>query len=328
MKRTILLISIMLTVIASVSAQGNREEADGGEGIPRFVTIASGPSGGGWYMLGGTVADLISREFPQANVNVTTGGAVANPSVVSQGRAEIGLTQDNLYHEARKGTGPFEETGELTNISGALYFADIYMSQFLVRSGFALESIEQLKQEEIPVRLVTSTRGSSPAGAAERMFAEYGITFEDIESWGGQVAYVSYSEASSLITDGHADAYIGPVVAAIQELSVSRDLRLLPIREDVVDTLAETYRYGKVVIPENEWYFVTEDTVTMSEPVILFVNDSLSDEFVYRMLKAIEAQPDRIRNVGTTYRDFSIEQGSDIRGGPLHTGAQRFFEER
>ena len=104
------------------------------------------------------------------------------------------------------------------------------MSIFLVREENPIASIEEIKEKKIPIRLLTAPRASSPSVAAERMLAEYGITLEDIRSWGGKVSYVSYAEASSLIKDGHADAWCGPMSPAVVELTVSRKMKMLPIK--------------------------------------------------------------------------------------------------
>jgi len=302
-------------------------------GIPafsgvKFITITSGPIGGEWYILGGSLAELVKEEIPNVKVTATTGGGLSNPTKVNTGKADIGLTQDRLLYEAREGIGGFKDQGPHENIMGMVYLADIWMSVFLVREDYPVNSIDEIKEKRVPIRIVTAPRASTPSLAAERMFAEYGITFDDIRSWGGKVNFVSYSEGASLIKDGHADAYCGPIMPAIVDLAFSKKIKMLPVKESVLDALRKKFKYGKGVIPKDSYYFVKEDTPVMTESPIFIVRKDLPDDIVYRITKAICNNPDRIRKSGRTYRSFSPENAWRIFGGPIHPGALRYYREQ
>jgi hypothetical protein len=337
MKRTLtaLLIGVVLLLglpaMLAAGGQGEEGSAEGEGGqaeMPKFVTITSGPTGGGWYMLGGTLSDLVTQEVGGVKVNVTTGGSLANLTKVDSGDADIGLTMDRLFYEARNGIESYEEAGVHENVAGMAYLGDIYMSLFLVRQGYQADSIREIKEKQLPIRLLTSPKASSPALAAERMLAEYDISFDDIESWGGKVNFVSYAEASSLIKDGHADAWCGPMVSAIVELTVSRKMKILPVEEEVLDSLAENYKYGKSTIPEDNWYFISQPTPTMTEAVIFIASTRLPADFIYEVTAALCENPERVRAVSKTYSNFSPDTAMNIVGGPLHPGAERYYEEQ
>ena len=209
----------------------------------KFLTISSGPIGGSWYIFGGTLSDLIKNELPDIKVTVTTGGSLSNPSKVNQGKADVGFTMDRLFYEARNGIGAFKGKGSHEKLTALAFLTNIYMSVFLVRENSPINSIQEIKDKKIPIRILTSPRASSPSVAAEKMLGEYGISFDDIRSWGGKVNFVSYAEASSLIKDGHADAWCGPTTSpAIIELTIARKMKLLPIKESVLNSLKEKFK--------------------------------------------------------------------------------------
>ncbi len=318
---SLLMIVLTLFLVVSFTAQAAAEEV-------RFITIASGPVGGEWYILGGILGELIREALPEVRVTSSTGGAVANLTTVNRGRADLGTTQDQLLYEALQGGGPFAELEPHDNVTGLTYLADIYMSVFLVREEFELRSIAEIAEREVPIRLLTAPRGSSPSVAAERMLETYGITVEDIQEYGGLVNYVSYSEAASLIRDGHADAYVGPIMPAIVELSVARPLRLLPVEDWVLSELSEQYKYGISTIPAELYPFVVEDTPVMTESPILIVRADLPEDIVYAITRAIHTHPERIRESGRTYQNFTPENGPRISGGPIHPGAKRYYHEQ
>ncbi len=328
LSKTAALVCMGLLLLGSGMLPAEGQQESDADDMPRFVTITSGPTGGGWYMLGGTLSDLITQEIEGVKPNVTTGGSLANLTKVDVGDADVGLTMDRLLYEATEGIESYADAGVHDDVAGVAYLGDIYMSIFLVREDFEADSIAEIRDNQIPIRLLTSPKASSPALATERMLAEYGISFEDIESWGGSVNFVSYAEASSLIKDGHADAWCGPMVSAIVELTVSRRMKHLPVDEEVLAALEDEYKYGTAIIPEDNWYFVGQDTPSMTESVIFIARKSLSDDFVYQMTKALCENPDRVRSVSATYANFSPDTAMDIVGAPLHPGAQRYYDEQ
>jgi len=216
---------------------------------PQFLTIAGGPVGGEWYILAGTLADLLQKELPNTKINVATGGAIANLTNVQRGKADIATTQDQLLYAARNKLDAFAKLEPHEDVVGVAYLAEIYMAVFLVRDDYKLESLKEIAEKKLPIRIVTAPKGSSPSMATERLLAEYGITPESLSASGGRISYVPYAEAASLIADGHADAYCGPIMPAIIELSVKRKLRVIPADESVIKALSEKYKYGMAKIP-------------------------------------------------------------------------------
>lgn len=319
-RRTIAVVASCMLLLAAMAAPAAASV--------KFITVSTGPVGGEWYIMGGILAELIKDVLPGVKVTVTTGGAVANLTAVARAKSDIATTQDQLLFEARQGKGLFADQGSHANVMGLAYLADIYMSVFLVREDMAISSIDDIRDKKIPVKILTAPAGSSPSVAAERMLAEYGITPETLKSWGGSINYVSYSEASSLIRDGHADAYCGPIMPAIVELTVSRKMKMLPVKASVLDALTAEYKYGRAVIPKGAYYFVKQDTPVMAESPILIVREDLPEDVVYAITKAICTNPGRIRESGQTYAQFAPENAPRIAGGPIHPGALRYYREQ
>jgi TRAP transporter TAXI family solute receptor len=291
------------------------------------LTISSGPMGGDWYSLGGALGEMAKEAMPGTVVTVTTGGAVENLPKINTGQGDLGLTMAKLYHEALTGTESFASRGKQENVRAMAFLANIPMSFFLVKEGNPLASIEEIKAQKKKVRILTSKKGSSPALAAELMLGKYGITFEDIKTWGGSVSYVSYAEAANLIKDGHADAWIGPMVSGIVELTTTEKMKMLPIAPAALDRLRQEDHYVRITLPKDKYYFVKADTPHMAEAVILIVRKDLPDNTVYALTKAVLKNPDRVRAIHQTYAGFDPATAWQNVGGPLHPGAEKCFKE-
>ena len=202
------------------------------------------------------------------------------------------------------------------------------MSYFLVKADNPLNSIEEVKAKKLPIRILTSKKGSSPSLAAELMLAQYGITFDDINKWGGSVSFVSYAEASNLIKDGHADAWVGPMVSAIVELTTTTKMKQLTIKPAVIDKLKKEFNYAEVVLPKDKYYFVTKDTPQMAEAVIVIAQEKLSTDDVYNFTAALMKNAERIQGIHKTYSGFDPATAWQNVGGPLHPGALKYYKEK
>jgi hypothetical protein len=260
-------------------------------------------------------------------VTVTTGGAVENIAKVGMGKADVGLTMASLYAEALGGKGAYAEKGKIENLRAVAFLADIPMSFFLVKQDNPITSIDEIKSQKRGIRILTSTKGSSPSVAAERMLGKYGITFDDIKAWGGSVSFVSYAEASNLIKDGHADAWIGPMVSAIVELTTTTKMKMLPIKPDVLNQLKTDHNYVVIHLPKDKYYFVEKETPHMAEAVIVVAQKSLPTDPVHAFTKSLSENKDRIRSIHKTYSTYEPTTAWQNVGGPLHPGAEKYYRE-
>ena len=313
---------IGLAVVLTMSLPGTAIAAD------KILTITSGPIGGDWYSMGGVLGELAKEAMPGTVVTTTTGGAVENLPKVNSGQADLGLTMAKLYHEALTGTVSFASRGKQENVRALGFLANIPMSFFLVREDNPISSIEEIKARKARLRILTSKKGSSPALAAELMLGKYGITFDDIKAWGGSVSFVSYAEAANLIKDGHADAWVGPMVSGIMQLTATTKMKMLPIAPAALDRLRDEDHYVRITLPKDKYYFVKADTPHMAEAVILIVRRNLPDDTVYALTKAVLEHPDRLRAVHQTYAGFDPASAWQNVGGPLHPAAERYYKEK
>ena len=294
----------------------------------KTFTITSGPLGGDFYALGGVIGEAARSVMPGATVSVNTGGAVENLLKIDAGKADLGTSMIKLYRESLKAEGVFANRKPVQNVKIMMYVAPMPMSFFLVRADAPYTSIADIARTKQKIRLLTSKKGSSPAVASENMLAKYGFSFEDIKEWGGTVSYVSYAEASSLIQDGHADAYVGPIVSSINELITTVKMKMLPIDQAVLDKMRSD-GYMVYTLKAGQYYFVDKDIQHMAETVVLPVGANLPDDAIYALTKTLCEKPEMIRNVHQTYSVFEPSKSAEhIDVQYIHPGALRYYKEK
>jgi len=294
---------------------------------PIKLTISAGPVGGGWYNVAGTIAEIIKSSIPGSEVTVMTGGGVGNPTRLNEGKADVGFTQGGVYYAALNGLVPYKK--KHTNVQGMLFLANLPMAWLIVDEDCPINSIEEIKEKHFPIKLGTTTLLSTPELASRRILAEYGITYDDIKSWGGKVTFGSYADIGNLIKDGHLDAYMGPVssIPAMGELITTHKMKLLPVKEEAIDAVVEKYGYSKTVVPKGTLYFVSQDLPFLVEQMILVVRADLSDDIVYAVTKVICENAEAIREAVAFYKVFDPAKAFNISGGPLHPGAEKYFKD-
>ena len=293
----------------------------------KFIQITSGPVGGTYYILGGALADLLKDSAEGVKFTVTTGGSLGNISKIEADKAEIGFTMDRLAYEAANGIGEYEGKGKHQKVMGLTYLCEIYMSLFLISEEFPINSIKEIKDKKVKIRILSSPRASSPSVAGERLLNAYGITFKDIEDWGGKVNFVSYSEAANLLKDGHADVWLGPMVPPILEWTVSKKVKILPAESAVLESLKKEHKYGVDTIPAGYWDFIKQPIQTMTESILIAISKKISDDVVYKIAKTINTHPDTVRKVHRIYETFDPKRACNINGIPLHPGAVKYYKE-
>jgi len=291
------------------------------------LTIAGGPQGGGWFGLAGNLAKESEKVIPGLRMSVMPGGGVGNPSLLEKGDAQLGLTVSHLYNSAVRGDAPYPGMNA-KNIRALAQVGTSDTCLFLVKKNLPINSIQEIKDKKYPIKLTTTGKASTPALGTLRILKEYGITEADIKSWGGSITYTAYTDAAQLISDGHADGIIAPVVPAILELERMVPIKLLPMDEKMVDTLVKKYGYSKNKLVKGTNTWVLEDHWQIGEPNVLIVRADVPDDIVYGITKLICEHPDMIRTWGSTHARFNPETAWKDVGGILHPGAERYYREK
>jgi len=101
-------------------------------------------------------------------------------------RVDFGVTSSAMlssaYRDKLAGKGPFKNLRLIAKIEDPFYFL------IAVKKDAAFKSFEQLKEQKLPVRIMGSD------GNMMTVLKYYGISAEDIKSWGGKLG-VSVAEA-------------------------------------------------------------------------------------------------------------------------------------
>ncbi|WP_079474044.1 TAXI family TRAP transporter solute-binding subunit [Marinococcus halophilus] len=336
-KLSFLALATTLTLSACGSGNenaGSNEDSEGNNNQELSnlnVNLTMGAQSGSMYPIGASIGEFISGEFEGAKTSVKAGGALSNLELVESNEAQMGHSSSGLSYAATEGIEPFDN--ELSNITSvAKVFESVF--QIAVLEDADIDSLEEVKKEKYPLELSVGPQGTENELLTRRVLEEYGITYEDIEEWGGRIEHVDMSDASSLMRDGHIDAVTslaGFPSAPIEEMNSSRELKFFDLSEKVISNLEDKYGYQGMELPAESYKNQEEAEATVGGGVVIIANKDMPEEAVYEVTKWMNSEEgmNTLGNINDGVKEFlsDPEKASEGLGAPLHPGAERFYEE-
>ncbi|KKK37005.1 C4-dicarboxylate ABC transporter substrate-binding protein [Mesobacillus campisalis] len=328
-KRKFLLFTIFMLTLSMVLAAcggGNANEeadsGDGGEGTtedkPKFMSILTGGTGGTYFPLGGAFANIVSDATGIDTNAETTGASAENMQSIKDKKGEIAFTQTDIASYATEGKLMFDGN-PIDNIQaiGTLYPETI---QIVTTEKSGIKSVEDLKGKRVSI----GAPGSGTAANAEQILEVHGLTLDDIKKQD-----LSFDESVNGIKDGNIDAAFvtaGTPTAAVEELSATETVVIVPVEADKADELIEKYPYyTKDEVPSGA-YKLGSAVPTVAVQAMLVVESGLSEQVVYDITKSIFENLDKVQHAKA--KQINPENALNGVGIDVHPGAQKYFDEK
>lgn len=290
---------------------------DGGEDTPKLMSMLTGGTSGTYYPLGGEMAKIIKDETGIQVDAVSSNASADNVIALQEEEAEIAFVQTDVVADAIEGKNAFDGN-KVDNVLalGSLYPETI---QIVTTKKSGIKSVEDLAGKKVSV----GAPGSGTYINAEQILEVYGMTMDDIDAQN-----LDFGESTGGIQDGNiAAAFItaGTPTGAVEGLSATADVTIVPIDQDKADELVEKYPYYAADKVEKGTYGLEEEVNTVAVLAMLAVTDSVSDDDVYDMTKAIYENAESMAHAKAEF--ITLESALDGVGIDLHPGAEKYFKE-
>ena len=235
-------------------------------------------------------------------------------------KAEIAFSISDSATQAYEGSGPFEGQEPMENLRA---MAAIYPNviQLVTTEDSGIKSFTDLKGKRVSV----GDRNSGTEINARMIFEAHGMTYDDVK-----VDYLSFGESIDQIKNGMIDAAVissGLPNSAVTDLSVTHQVRLIPIGEEAMKYLQEKYPFFMPMTIPADTYDLAEDTQTVKVANVLLVNHKLSEEVVYNLTKTIFDNLEALYSSHNAAKDIKLETIQEGLLIPLHPGAEKYFKE-
>ena len=311
---TVLALALVLVLVLGACAGGG-----GGQEV-RMI-MATGGTAGTYYPLGGAMAGVITNHT-DLHVTINASGASAdNIQQIGAGDAHIALAQNDVMYYAFTGTSIWAERPPVTNIATlmTLYPETV---QIVVLADSGIYSVADLAGRRVSVGDV----GSGVNANATQVLAAHGLTMSDINEFN-----LGFGSSADAMRDGMIDAFFVTAATpntAIQELSVSRDIRLLNIADDVIAALIADYPfYVRVVVDSSDYAWLAEPVVTVAVQATLIASTDMDEQHAFDIVRSLIENAAEVEQGHARGAYITAENAVQSISVPFHPGAERFFRE-
>ena len=304
---------------------------------PVKFTFASMPLGSAWYVYAATMAQMLKKVLPEgSSIDVLPqSGGIGNPLLVSQAKADVGLSNvatarwafDGVYeYQGRQAKNIRALAGGLNNVFAAVIFRE----DFIKKTG--MDSIEKIVTKKHPARFIMKTKGSLSPPVAEIIFSTYGVKPDDFKTWGGSSTMASPEAITATLRDGRADFTIDvvpPGQPAVAELAMTADVRFLSLSDKERAKLNERGLYNDVMAP-NSFKNQNYEVQTVNPGTVLIANENVTEELAYVITKTMCEGKEELVKAHASIKPFDPPNAwkPEKTGIPLHPGAIKFFKEK
>jgi TRAP transporter TAXI family solute receptor len=295
------------------------------------LTWTAGNVGGGWYTIGGGIANIINEKSGGITVKVIPGGCVQNPSLVDKGECELGWGLPFMNAAAANGEDPYSKKHEtLRAIAGGM---SLNYFHFFMGAESPFKTMDEIFDQKKAIRIALSTAGTSEEWVFRKVMAHYKTDYKALEAAGFKFFRGSYAEQASQFKDRNVDAvftFLALPAAAVTEASVGRSLKVMPFSQGLLKSLSQYGIEGGVIkggtYPKAA--NANEDVLTATAGSVIITNKSLPDDVAYRITKAIHDNLDLFRKVHGSLATYELKDAITGTGLPLHPGAVKYYKEK
>lgn len=289
------------------------------------IVFGGGPAGGTFQV----VANAIQVYKPvkaQKEFSVkaqTSAGDPENLRNTNAGRVQMSTVYSGTLFRARKGM----LTKDPKKYEDVLAVAFLYgaPAQLVVRKGGGIKSVKDLVGKKVGV----GNAGSGAFTNCELFFTHLGI-WDKIER-----NAMGYNDAAQAFGNKQLDAFwlftafpSGAVIMAAQ----TNDIDLIDLNADAeASGFYEKYPYfGKLAVPAGTYRGVDYDAPAFQDSALWVANSKVPADIVYKLLSLIYTDEGlaHMKAQKKTFKNMSLETGTNGVATPFHPGAEKFWKEK
>lgn len=285
------------------------------------VAIAAGGTGGTYYPLAGTMAEIINQKIPgmEATAEVT-GASVANSRMVGSKEVAFAMVMNDTLYQAYEGEGKFKNAKIDSLRTVIQMYPNLY--HVVTLSKYPIHKISDLKGKRVSV----GAPGSGTEAKTALVFPTLGVNYGDMK-----IYRLSFTENTTALRDGTIDAGIwsvGPPTSSIIDLATQHEIRFIPITPAESAKVRKLYPfYIDSIIPKNTYQNQKEDVPVLAVWNSVIANKDTPDDVVYKVVKAIFENKKMLTDTHKIAEFITPEASTKASPIPIHSGALKYYKE-
>ena len=290
-------------------------------GAVQFVRISTSTVGGGFYLIGNTLAQLGQAKMGEVNFTAVTGGSIKNMMNLEKGEVEFGLTQSSTLAMGIEGTGTFKQPLKKLRYVTAIYPMPAHI---IVGTGTGIKSVADFKGKRIDYGSV----GQGIEVNVRELMSIYGLVDKDVS-----IERFGRSEFEEAFKTGRSQGTLWTTTtpnAQISDLIRTGTCTLVSMEPEKLDELLTRYpHYIRTTIPKGVYEGIDQDVIGFGAVGSLLTHEGVSEELVYKITKMLHENTDFLKErLGTYFASFGPELALQGMGKTiLHPGAEKYYKE-
>lgn len=284
------------------------------------LSLGTGPSGSANYAAMSSIANLISKRYPNYTFNpeISTGSA-QNVRMIEQGVCQIGVCMADAAYAAYNGEREFDDTTK-EKINFVMSGYETIFNQFLPKDS-DIKTFTDLKGKKCGVANGTMLQSYWPM-----LLEMHGMTENDVQTVG-----LSFGDIINGISDGTLDYGIHVTSmpnSNLSDLALTKGIKMLGFEEDIIKKITEKYFYFKEAIIPKDVYKLDADVITIGTRNTIIASPDLDAQVVYDFLDVVLSSEEDLKLVSPSAAAFNKENAllySDLI--PMHPGAEKYYKE-
>jgi TRAP transporter TAXI family solute receptor len=285
------------------------------------LTFMTGPQGGAWIPLGGALKGLWEKAIPGLQIQASPGAGIANVRGIDEGKAHIGMANSSTTVDGVEGRAPYPR-----KVTKVCQLANLYPQYFQVvaLADAKINSFADLKGKSV----VTQPKGNTAEILTAQVLKINGMEYSALS----RISYqASYTDAVSMIKDGHAHAFtLGTTAPAssVMDLASARDVKLVAVDDKTMTELnRQNPGYTRQIIKAGTYPKQTIDVPVIGYLTHVVVACDLPEDQIYTMTKVMATNIDAMAAVVKPITGLTVKDMAADIGVPLHKGAAKYYRE-
>lgn len=310
--------------------------ADFNDSKPISYTVDGATATGYFKVVAEAINGIVRETYPGSAATYKPGSPAGGILNISRGQSDFSFTGGAPEIAfALDGTAPFTQSLKgkfkfVMLLHNGLVVHSLMTKEWADRNGIASFADIAAKKPIMRLHVNQLANLQSTLGMYVALFDAYGI--KEAEVTKGTIVFRSNSAGGfDALRDGKIDVFINGgflPTAEVSDIARARPLVWISGAPDRIKAAGDRWGYDSLAVPAGVYPFVSKDEVTIVQWNAVVVGAHVPDETVYKFVKALANNRDRVRSIHPSLAGFSLETVSrNPTRVPYHPGAERLYRE-
>jgi TRAP transporter TAXI family solute receptor len=282
---------------------------------------------------------VVRNAYPGSSVSFKPNSPGGGVLAIAEGQADFTATATGTeIRLANEGKFPFKAPLK-GQFSFVMQLYDNQFVHFLMTKEWAdangIKSWDDIAAKKPRMRLAIN-RPDNPQvsiGGPYAVMEAHGFTIDDIQKWGGSYVLGNSQIGLDAIVDGKADVFMNARNlgdALVKDIAGKRALLWIDGDPAKIQKGAAVFNNRMDMVPKGTYAFLEKDYPTVRMSVFMLAGKHVSDEIVYKYVKAIAENEGRVQAIGGSLRTAfaTTKMATNPANLPYPPGALRYYKEK